>query len=173
MWVAGGGWPHVIAYSYDAINWTAAASADTLIHTIEGCAWNGSVWLITGTDGDKVIYSMNGIDWYTSTAGALFTQAICGSARRVLPYVGYNLQRGPTGWTGATGPTGTTGPTGCTGDTGNTGPTGPTGDTGPTGPIPSDYTPTTAGDWTGTAPITIQEALDRLAAALVALTVYP
>jgi hypothetical protein len=62
------------------------------------------------------------------------------------------------------------GPTGITGTTGGTGPTGPTGPN-----ISSDitYTPTTITDWTGTAPTTVSAALDRIAAALVVLNVYP
>jgi hypothetical protein len=62
---------------------------------------------------------------------------------------------------------------GYTGPTGFTGPVGATGYTGPTGPILSNYTPTTPADWTGSAPTTIQAALDRLAAGLVALSLYP
>ena len=84
---------------------------------------------------------------------------------------------GSTGLTGATGPTGITGPTGATGPTGRTGATGSTGSTGSTGPTgptgPTTYTPAVSGNWTGTAPTTISSALDRLAAGLVALSIYP
>ena len=47
------------------------------------------------------------------------------------------------------------------------------GPTGPTGGVGSAYTPATAGNWTGTAPTTIQSALDRIAASLVSLSRYP
>jgi len=47
------------------------------------------------------------------------------------------------------------------------------GPTGPTGGVGSAYTPATSGNWTGTAPTTIQGALDRMAAALVSLGRYP
>jgi len=37
----------------------------------------------------------------------------------------------------------------------------------------NSYTPTVSGNWTGTAPSTIGDALNRLAAGLVALNIYP
>lgn len=90
---------------------------------------------------------------------------------------------GPTGPTGSTGPTGPsggpTGPTGPTGPassvTGPTGPTGPSGGpTGPTGPAgpagaTGSYTAQTSGNWTGTVPSTISQALDQLALRIKAL----
>jgi len=46
------------------------------------------------------------------------------------------------------------------------------GPTGPTGGAASAYTPAVSGNWTGTAPTTIQGALDRIAASLVSLGRY-
>jgi hypothetical protein len=164
IWVAGCTGDNFILYSYNAITWYAAPSAATYIRYVYGLAWNGSLFICTaapayGGSTSTVITSPDGINWSSSSASSLITSTTIGVAsRRVLPYVGYSYGAGGGGPTGYTG---------------NTGDTGPTGNTGPTGPIPSDYTPTTAGDWTGTAPTTIQQALDRLAAGLVALSLYP
>ena len=58
---------------------------------------------------------------------------------------------------------GPTGPRGATGPTGNDGAAGATGPTGP-----DAYSPGATGSWGGTAPSTISDALDRIAAAVVA-----
>jgi hypothetical protein len=54
---------------------------------------------------------------------------------------------------------------GADGPTGPSGADGPTGPSGPGGNVDVSYTPAIASDWAGDPPITIQEALDRLAAA--------
>jgi hypothetical protein len=118
-----------------------------------------------------------GLTGWTGAAGIAGTAANTGATGVTGP-TGAQGVPGDLGATGNTGPAGTatnTGATGNTGPTGQTGPTGPTGDQGMTGPtgILGEYIPTTAADWTGTAPTTVAGALDRLAAALVALSVYP
>ena len=184
MWFAGGSGTNQLIYSYDGITWTASASGNTFFTSVLSIAWNGSLWVVGGAvdGGGSIGYSPNGTTWTVAPSAASFDSFWTLASRRVAPYIGYSIGGGPTGYTGYTGntgPTGDTGNTGPTGDTGptgptgDTGPTGPTGDTGPTGPVPSDYTPTTPADWTGTAPTTIQAALDRLAAGLVALSIYP
>jgi hypothetical protein len=75
--------------------------------------------------------------------------------------------------TDSTGPTDSTYSTGATDSTYSTDSTGPTGSTGSTGPVPSAYTPSTPADWDTTAPTTIQEALDRIAAVLNANSMPP
>jgi hypothetical protein len=62
------------------------------------------------------------------------------------------------------------GPTGPTGYTGTTGTTGPTG---PNTAVDIAYTPSTSEDWAGSAPTTVYEALNRIAAALTALGESP
>jgi hypothetical protein len=61
------------------------------------------------------------------------------------------------------GPTGglTVGGQTVGGSTGSAGPTGPTG--------PSDYTPVTQSYWAGTAPATLQDAIERMASLLYSL----
>lgn len=76
---------------------------------------------------------------------------------------------GATGATGPAGATGTGGGTGAAGTNGFTGATGSTGGTGGTGATgPDVYTATTPANWSGAAPVTTQEAIDRLSAAVVA-----
>ena len=70
---------------------------------------------------------------------------------------------------GATGPTGAVGPTGPQGIQGIAGPQGPTGTPGSA----SAYSAGNTGDWSGSAPITIAAALDRIAAAIAAGTTGP
>jgi hypothetical protein len=114
-------------------------------------------------DGTTVRYYMDGVQVHStprSIGNPLYLFITCGTAGAKAN----NIHFAPVGVAGATG---------ATGFTGDTGYTGPTGEIGPTGPILTDYIPTNANDWTGTAPTTIQEALDRLAAGLVALNLYP
>ena len=151
MWVAAGIGDFTLGYSYDGINWTGSASGNSVLTSAGvgySIAWNGSRWIAGGDSGSIMASSVDGINWSAVTS-PFSTLCYTVASRRVLPYVGYNVMGGPTGYTGYTGYT------------------------GPTGPILSDYTPTTAADWTGTAPTTIQQALDRLAAGLVALSLYP
>ena len=61
---------------------------------------------------------------------------------------------------------------GATGPTGAVGPTGPQGPTGTPGSA-SAYSAGNTGDWSGSAPITIAAALDRIAAAIAAGTTGP
>jgi hypothetical protein len=136
---------------------TLADGTNTLILEFTSYSYVTTHWLITGT----VRYQ-----------NAFFNTTVLANVISGLPTYLSFMVPGVVGPTGNTGPTGNpsivTGPTGYTGSIG----TGPTGDTGPTGPMVSDYTPTTPADWTGTAPTTIQQALDRLAAGLVTLSVY-
>jgi hypothetical protein len=137
MWVAvGGGYTKsdTIAYSYDGMNWTGVGMT-TFSSDGFGIAWNGSLWIAGGGGTNQVATSYNGVTWTPSTSGnTVFPSAsACNvlASRRILPYIGYNLQGGPTGGTGPTGHYGHTGETGPTGHYGNTGDTGPTGPTLP------------------------------------------
>jgi hypothetical protein len=90
MWIATGssysGIP--ISYSYDAITWYAASGS------LPGSggftvAWNGSLWVVGGSN-NRVYTSTDGITWSILTsANALFTASCFAVAsHRVLPYVG-------------------------------------------------------------------------------------
>lgn len=89
-----------------------------------------------------------------------------GSAGATGP-VGINGNTGPTGPIGEIGSIGATGCTGAIGPTGSTGATGPQGTTGPASPasivIYDGPDPT---KWNTAAPVTTQEALNRIASAL-------
>jgi hypothetical protein len=71
-----------ISYSYDGINWTQSASANTLVASgMSQCvAYNGSRWVAGGTYSDNshniLIYSDDGITWTASANGNdIFTAA--------------------------------------------------------------------------------------------------
>lgn len=75
----------------------------------------------------------------------------------------------PTGHRLLVSGVGTTGPTGPTGaDSTVAGPTGPTGPTGP-----DAYTTSSASFWQTSSPTTFTDAVDRIAAAVVAGTTGP
>jgi hypothetical protein len=120
LWIAGGNLDDtnlgVMGRSLDGITWTETTVSSLFTGPITSISWNGSVWVATCAGASRMGFSYDGINWFPSTGASLFsTYGIAVAARRVLPYVGYNIQGGPTG---ATGPTGDTGPTGSTGDTG-------------------------------------------------------
>lgn len=71
MWVVVGGGTTKIAYSYDAVTWTAVTNSSSIfVSGGTGVAWNGKMWVATGADlsggsnsNNSVAYSYNGINW--------------------------------------------------------------------------------------------------------------
>ena len=72
---------------------------------------------------------------------------------------------GPPGPTGATGLEGPTGPVGPSGPAGTTGPQGPTGPVGPLGPAGLNW----KGAWVATATYAVNDAVDNIGSAYVAV----
>lgn len=72
IFVAAGQGGNSLAYSYDGIRWTGAASGpwNTTTSFATAVAWNGSMWVATGGGGatPTVCYSYNGIVWLQSAA---------------------------------------------------------------------------------------------------------
>ena len=166
----------ILAYSYDGINWTQSVQGSALLASfgnyvgVKSFTWNGATWI--GALGSNstfgLIYSPDGINWSQGNA-SYNVQRI--ASRRPLPYIGTNIQGNFQA--APTGPTGAGSPSSYFLNTANANlyryqGTGWTGISGL-----NNYTPAVSGNWTGTAPTTIAGALDRLAAGLVALNIYP
>jgi hypothetical protein len=169
-----------MAKSYDGMTWTSSSNNPFNGGKAYGISWNGSLWVTVGINGSNTVSiatSPDGMNW-TSTSNVFPQGGGCVAARRVLPSVGTkilgNFQAGPTG------PYARGGVGDYYIDTSGqelykfytaTGPSGPTG--GWTGimPIGSQalYTPADPSKWASTAPTTVQQAIDRMAALLYTL----
>jgi len=134
------------------------------------------------TGGHSIILAMaaNGQQGATGPTGATGANGTTG-ATGATGQMGATGEAGTTGATGEAGTTGATGMGGATGATGEgitgatgaTGATGITGATGGPGTVNSAYDPTTISDWNWadiSAPITIQLALDKIAAKITILS---
>jgi hypothetical protein len=178
MWVAGST-QYILGYSYDGINWTQSAQGSSLITNnggITNLSLNGTTWIGVGLVGGtfNLVYSTDGITWSTGVVSGTnpgTTTFNASASRRCLPFIGTNLQGNFQA--APTGPTGSGAPSSYFLNTANANlyryqGTGWTGISGL-----NNYVPTVSANWTGTAPTTITEALDRLAAGLVALNIYP
>jgi len=70
LWIGGGqaNSNGILAYSYDAINWTTVTNNVFLTQTCKAIAWNGSVAVAVGNgNGNNIAYSTNGgISWSTT-----------------------------------------------------------------------------------------------------------
>ena len=118
MWVAAGqatGVGGALAYSYDGINWTAAASIGGLASGAYAVAWNGTMWVAGGDaapGGIDVVYSYDGSTWNSASQVGTITSMYCvawngtmwvvggtGGQRIMYSYNGVN-------WTNATLETG-------------------------------------------------------------------
>ena len=72
LWVAGGATTELsgaLAYSYDGINWFAAANDGGITVIVRSVAWNGSLWVAGGnTPGTAgaLAYSYDGMSWFAA-----------------------------------------------------------------------------------------------------------
>ena len=71
LWILGGdvSGSNCILFSYDGMNWNPALGTDALMACCTGVAWNGVVWVATGTGTHSAIYSYNGATWIDSYNG--------------------------------------------------------------------------------------------------------
>ena len=86
-----------IWYSYNAITWYSVPNANTLFFSIgRAVAWNGSLWVATGTNINFTATSTDGVNW---TAGRVFTTnaIVIGFQNREKTFTISNTQ-----WTGRT-----------------------------------------------------------------------
>jgi hypothetical protein len=102
----------LVAYSYDGITWYQSDSSLPLIGIDAfgySVAWNGTIFVCGSTSPNRVIYSIDGIYWLSSTsANIFFTSAVhTVSSNLVLPYIA--VKNGGGGGGGGTGATGATG----------------------------------------------------------------
>jgi hypothetical protein len=182
-WIAVGGDTNSIAKSYDGMNWTPSTNNPFPSSYAYSVAWNGTYWIVGALNTGGIFTSTDGMNWISANkiagGGIVFPNSISAIAsRRVLPNIGTkisgNFQAGPTG------PYARGGVGDYYIDTSGqelykfytaTGPSGPTG--GWTGimPIGSQalYTPADPSKWASTAPTTVQQAIDRMAALLYTL----
>ena len=70
--VAGGSGTNTIAYSVDAINWTAASTSG-IFTAVYGIAWNGSLWVAVGQGTHSIATSPDGINWTGRTTTTIFS----------------------------------------------------------------------------------------------------
>ena len=66
-----------IAYSYDGIIWTSAASTGGITYLVYGIAWNGSLWVAGGA---AIAYSYDGINWNAATSTEVIINQVFGIA---------------------------------------------------------------------------------------------
>jgi hypothetical protein len=77
-----------------AISWTSSSSGNSLLGTNAGSVcWNGTYFIAGGVGTSfSMIYSRNGITW-TGINKTTFTSSAYGlTSRRVLPFVGLNIE---------------------------------------------------------------------------------
>jgi hypothetical protein len=80
-----------IAYSTDGISWTASSNVASIITTIWGVAWNGSMWIATGNISyAQILYSYDAISWSIAT---IVPQNLFINASQ-------NVNNGTPAWTG-------------------------------------------------------------------------
>jgi len=76
--VAGGSGTNVLGYSYEGTNWYPCASGNSLFSTVNGVAWNGSLWVAVGagaaTGLHTLAHSSDGINWTGDGSGVFTTQ---------------------------------------------------------------------------------------------------
>ena len=172
LWLAGGNGTNKLAYSYDGITWTASTSGNNQFSEyVSSIVWNGSVWIVSGINSgaNKNVYSSNAITWTTIiNSDLVITQS---SSRRVLPYVGYATQGGPTGSTGPTGPVGLGIPTG--GTAGQIISKVDTTDYNTQWSTDMAFIASYSVNWATTDPTTIGSAINRIAAAVSTLKSGP
>jgi hypothetical protein len=75
-------------YSLDGKTWSAAVT-NPLNVTINGVAWNGAMWVATGTNSFATIntqYSIDGIHWYPAHNPCMAYGGNKLAARQLLPY---------------------------------------------------------------------------------------
>jgi hypothetical protein len=88
----GQGTTFTTAYTDDGITWYGGG---TIFSGGSGrsIAWNGRLWIAGGVSAavNSMGYSYNGVTWTGTAASVFSTGCFALSARRVLPYVGYNF----------------------------------------------------------------------------------
>jgi hypothetical protein len=174
MWLAGGSGINRMAYSYDGITWTALASGNTQFSEyVASIVWNGSIWIVSGSNSGTytTVYSSDAVTWTAVNTALLINNS---SSRRVLPYVGYSIQTGPSGSTGPQGPTGPVGvgiPTG--GTVGQIISKVDTTDYNIQWSTDMAFIAASSSNWAATGPITVGSAINRMAALLSTINLGP
>jgi hypothetical protein len=169
-----------VAISYDGINWdTYLTGTDNPRSALKSVVWNGSLWIITAVVGDaeggnpvvgnaQIATSPNGINW-TKVASPLVGSGGFIASRRVLPYVGTKTYGNFSANSG-------TPSSGAVGDyyIDTSGKHLYSYKDSSNGwfdimNLTDSYTPSTSSNWATSAPTTVKDALDRMAALLYTL----
>ena len=108
--IAGAGGGAASGYSYDGLNWTAATGLASGL-SFRCLGWNGVTWLIGGTSSTYLYYSLNGINWLSTTHSFTSVYDIawigdkwvaCGTISGGYTIAYTTVPTGASGWTTAT-----------------------------------------------------------------------